>query len=109
MTTCAALTPSVLTIDPEATSQHIEASIRDAVFKRMRRRGVVVGISGGIDSSAVAALAARALGADKVIGLMLPETDSSPDSTRLAQTLADRLGIRSFVEDVTGILDAAVS
>jgi NAD+ synthase len=107
MSTCIALTRSVLTIDPEATSRHIESSIRDAVLKKMRRRGVVVGISGGIDSSVVAALAARALGADKVIGLMMPETDSSPDSTRLARTLADSLRIRSFVEDVSAMLVAA--
>jgi NAD+ synthase len=106
LTTVAALSPSVLTVDPAATARDIATSIRSGLL-RLHRRGVVVGISGGVDSSVVAALAALAVGPDRVIGLVMPETDSSPDSARLAHALAARLGIRAIVEDVTGILAAA--
>jgi NAD+ synthase len=81
--------------------------MRDIVFQRLRRRGVVVGLSGGIDSSVVAALAAKALGADRVIGLMMPEADSSPDSVSLATAVAWAFGIETRLEDISGILTAA--
>ena len=77
------------------------------VFERLRRKGVVVALSGGIDSSVAAALCARALGADRVMDLMLPEAESSPDSVRLAQLLASSLGVRAGIEDITAILQAA--
>ncbi|HEV8347119.1 MAG TPA: NAD(+) synthase [Vicinamibacterales bacterium] len=96
-----------LQIDPPAAARDIEASIRDIVLSRLRRKGVVVGLSGGVDSSVVAALSARALGAERVLGLLMPEADSSPESLRLGRMVAQQLGIRSFVEDVSGILDAA--
>jgi NAD+ synthase len=66
-----------------------------------------VGVSGGIDSSVVAFLCTRALGRDRVVLLMMPEVDSSPDSLRLGQTLAHQLGVRSFVEDISGTLKGA--
>ena len=107
MTTTVALSPSVLGIDPAATVRRIEVSIRDTVRGQLRRRGVVVGLSGGVDSSVVCALAARALGPERVVGLLMPEADSSPDSERLAQTLAAAFNVRSVVEDISGILTAA--
>jgi NAD+ synthase len=66
----------------------------------------VVGISGGIDSSVVATLCARALGCDRVLGLLMPERDSSSDALRLGLLLAKRLGIQFLVEDISGILAA---
>jgi NAD+ synthase len=107
VTTCVPFSASALAIDPPAVAADIAAAIRDIVFHRIKRRGVVVAISGGIDSSVVAALAARAVGPDRVVGLMMPEADSAPESTALARELADRLGIRSIVEDVTAVLTAA--
>ncbi len=107
MTTVAALTPAVLTIDAADVASRIEASLRDAVGGQLRRKGLVVGLSGGIDSSVVGALAARALGPERVIGLLMPELDSSPESASLATTLAESFGIRTFTEDITGILTAA--
>jgi NAD+ synthase len=98
---------AVLALDAAAEAARIERSIRDAVRQRLRRRGVVVGLSGGIDSSVVAALSARALGADHVLGLLMPEADSSPESARLASELAARFGIRTVTEDITATLDAA--
>lgn len=107
MTTTAVLSRAALQIDAAGVASRIEASIRDIVRLRLRRRGIVVGLSGGIDSSVVGALAARALGPDRVLGLLMPDADSSPDSVRLAQTLAAAFDIRRAVEDISGILIAA--
>src|SRR5947207_16018459 len=64
-------------------------------------------MSGGVDSSVVAGLAARALGPDRVVGLIMPERESSPASAELAQKVADAFLIRTVVEDVTSVLEAA--
>ncbi|MGC8784684.1 MAG: NAD(+) synthase [Armatimonadota bacterium] len=82
-----------LRIEPADVVPRLTAFIRQAV-EDFRREGVVVGLSGGIDSAVVAVLAARALGAERVLGLSLPERDSAPESKRLARQLARSLGIR---------------
>lgn len=97
----------VLKIDPLKEAQQIEAGVRELVFKRLRRKGIVVGLSGGIDSSVVATLAVRALGKDRVLGLFMPESDSSDDSLRLGQAVADSLGIKTVLEDIAPILKAS--
>ncbi len=79
--------------------------IKSDVMGRYSRRGGVIGISGGIDSSVTMALAARALGPEKLLGVMLPEKDSSPDSEEMAKRLADKFGVKSIVENITGALD----
>ncbi len=96
-----------LNLDAAAEVEKIDAFIRDGVFTKLRRKGLVIGLSGGIDSSTVAALAVRALGSDCVMGLFMPEADSSGDSLRLGQQLAEKLGIRTFKEDISGILQGA--
>ncbi|ABS25456.1 NAD(+) synthase [Anaeromyxobacter sp. Fw109-5] len=93
-------TRDVLRIDAARAAEGIEQAIRDQVLGTLRRRGAVVGMSGGIDSSVVATLCTRALGADRVLGLLMPERDSSSDALRLGRSLADHLGIRHLVEDV---------
>jgi NAD+ synthase len=98
---------AALNIDPASVTAQIDSAIRDCVFGQFRRKGTVVAISGGVDSSVVAALCARALGKDRVLGLLLPEAESSPDSARLAQLLAAAIGIRTQTEDITAILNAA--
>jgi len=102
-----AFSADVLNIDAAAVSAGIENEIRDIVLQRLNRKGVVVALSGGIDSSVVAALCLKALGTARVLGLMLPEADSSPESLRLANLLAQSLSIRTHVEDIAGILTAA--
>ncbi|HTJ43284.1 MAG TPA: NAD(+) synthase [Kofleriaceae bacterium] len=72
-----------------------------------KRRGLVVGLSGGIDSSVVASLAVRALGADRVFGLFMNEGESADDTARLSKLIADHLGIATANEDISPILDAA--
>jgi NAD+ synthase len=99
--------PDVLKMDAAAIAADLEGKIRDIVLGRLNCKGVVIAISGGVDSSVVAALCVKALGTARVLGLMLPESDSSPDSLRLANLLALSLGLRTQVEDIAGILIAA--
>lgn len=79
--------------------------IRDAV-ETSGTEGVVVGLSGGIDSSLAAALAARALGPGKVHGFLLPYRTSSPESERHARAVAEHLGIPHRVIDISPMVDA---
>jgi NAD+ synthase len=90
----------VLRIDAPAVAQEIEQAIRDQVFGTLRRRGAVVGISGGIDSSVVSTLCVRALGKDKVLGIFMPERDTSDDALRLGKLLAEGLGIEAVIENI---------
>lgn len=101
----AAFDRDILKLDPQKEVQNLSGFLRDMVLMYLRRHGAVVGISGGIDSSVVAALCAKALGPKKVIGVILPEKESSSDSARLACDLADRLGIETRTEDITGALE----
>src|SRR5688572_27217775 len=94
----------LLAVDPEREVYRIADSIREQVFHTLRRRGAVLGLSGGLDSSVCAAICVRALGADRVLGLLMPERDSSKDSSILGQLVADRLGIRTILEDMTPVL-----
>jgi NAD+ synthase len=96
----------VLSIDPAAVSESIEEAIREQVRATLKRRGAVVGLSGGIDSSVVAALCTRALGKERVLGLLMPERDSSEDSMRLGRMIAAHLGIGYEVEDLGPALAA---
>jgi NAD+ synthase len=94
----------VLDIDAPRVAEEIERSIRDQVLGTLKRRGAVVGMSGGIDSSVVATLCMRALGKERVLGLLMPERDSSVDALRLGRCLAEHLGIRHQVEDIAPAL-----
>jgi NAD+ synthase len=107
MTSEAAFSPNVLRIDPAQVADGIRSSVRAQVHDVLRRRGVVVGISGGVDSSVVASLCVGALGAESVLGLFMPEEDSDPESARLARLVADGLGIQTVLEDIAPILRAA--
>ncbi|MAE94440.1 MAG: NAD(+) synthase [Deltaproteobacteria bacterium] len=97
----------VLDIDCREATEQIEASIKTTVLKRFRKRGAVVGISGGIDSSVVATLCVRALGAEQVCLLLMPEGESasSDESTKLGRLLAESLGIEARLEDITSVLE----
>ena len=96
-----------LKIDTKYEIEKVAKTIHHQVKVVLRKKGIVVAVSGGVDSSVCAALCARALGKDNVLALSLPERDSSSDSIRLGQQIADALGIRLHVEDITNILQGA--
>lgn len=84
----------------------IVEKLRNDVTKTLQRRGAVIGISGGIDSSVCLALSAKAFGSQKVTAIMLPEQDSSKDSKMLAEKLAAKFEvIDTLVEDITKVLE----
>lgn len=107
MSPCSAISPDILQIDAAHETEHIVARIREIVFNQLKRKGAVIGFSGGIDSSVVAFLCVRALGKERVLALFTPEADSSPDSLRLGSMVAERLAVRSVLEDVSPILKGA--
>ena len=98
---------NVLAIDAENTANTTCEWIRATVLGALHRRGAVLGLSGGIDSSVCAALCVRALGPPKVLGLFMPERDSASDSLRLGRIVAESLGISSELEAIGPALEAA--
>lgn len=101
-----ALIKQLLPLDHDAEITRTTEKIRELMRQHLRRRGLVVAMSGGIDSSVCAALAVKALGPDKVFGLLMPERDSSSDSVVKGKLLAEHLGIRYTVEDIAPTLEA---
>ena len=96
-----------LRLDAEVEIARIGDWMMETLRTPLRRRGVVVGLSGGIDSSVTAALAVRALGKDRVFGLFMPEDESDPQSLALGRELAQTLGVATVVETIGPILAAA--
>lgn len=95
----------MLDLDPGKETNRIVAALRENAVNVMRRRGAVLGISGGVDSTVVLALCVRAFGADNVLAIMMPERESSPDSEGLAREAARQMGITPILEDITPALD----
>jgi len=95
-----------LVLDAEDAANTITEAIRRQVLQQLRRKGAVVGLSGGIDSSTAAALCVRALGPERVLGVLMPERDSAGDTLELSRLAAESLGIETVLEDITEILDA---
>ena len=99
------LDASVLEMDNDRVIETISTRLRSILSKDVGRRGFVCAMSGGIDSSVSSALCVKALGKDKVYGLMLPERDSSGFSTARGRQLAEHLGIRHEVFDIAAALE----
>jgi len=104
--TSAGLGPHVLALDHGAETTRICDWMVATVATTLRRRGVIIAISGGIDSSVCAALAVRAFGAKKVYGLLLPEQDSSSSSADRGRMVAESLGIEHELFDIAPALRA---
>lgn len=102
-----ALTPSVLDIDAAAVAEALVSGTRTAVFETLGRKGISLGVSGGIDSATVLMLAARAVGPENVVALAMPERESSGASLELAKELCEVAGVELIVEDITSTLEAA--
>ncbi|GAB6146292.1 NAD(+) synthase [Desulfocicer niacini] len=96
----------LLQFDKSKEVQKIVDGIRLHLRKNLKRRGLVVAVSGGIDSSVSAALSAMAVGPEKVLGLLLPERDSSGESSRLGNMLLKHLGIDSLEINISATLEA---
>lgn len=97
---------NVLNLNYEAEADRICQRLRELTGRVLHRRGLIVAISGGIDSSVCAALAVRALGAQRVHCLILPEHDSNDDSAVRARLLAEHLGVEVETFDIAPTLEA---
>jgi NAD+ synthase len=98
------LSQAMLELDADQEIQSLCEILRHQVGRIFRKRGVVVALSGGIDSSVVAALCVEAFGKDRVFGLLMPEQDSASDTMELSRLVAEHLGIAYEVEVITPIL-----
>jgi len=96
--------PEQLRLDPGQATHAIAEALRQQVSTVLRRSGLVVAMSGGIDSSVCAALAVQAVGPKRVVGLALPERESGGESLTMAKELATKLGIELLVEDISATL-----
>ncbi len=96
----------VLAIDFDKEVERITGRMREILSGELHRRGFVIAMSGGIDSSVCAALAVKALGPKKVFGLLMPEQDSSSTSGDLGKLLAEHLGIEYTVDNIAPALEA---
>jgi NAD+ synthase len=99
-------TKDVLRIDPVKEVARIGQQLRRYLKNKLKRRGVVIGLSGGIDSSVTAAIAAKELGAGRILALLMPENHSDVETLELSKMMADHLGIAKIEEDISQILEA---
>ena len=100
------LTPDALRLDAAKAVDEIAERLRETTYRDLRRRGAVVGLSGGVDSSLVAFLCARAFGPERTLGVLMPEGESAPDTLDLSRISAEAAGVETVVEDITPILEA---
>jgi NAD+ synthase len=101
-----AFSKDILIIDDiNAEAESIIRKLKEDILIQLKRKGAVIGISGGIDSSVCLALTVRALGPDKVVALMLPEKDSNTESRKLALKLASELGVQTIEENISAALE----
>ena len=97
---------AILDIAPSSEISRISDFIREMTFKKFKRKGAVIGLSGGIDSAVVAELCVRALGKENVLGLFLPEKESNPISLEYGQKQAQKMDIESIAVDITEYLES---
>jgi NAD+ synthase len=95
-----------LNICCESEIENSTRQLQKKIVEKFRKRGFVLGLSGGIDSSVVAAICVRAAGKERVLGLLMPEKESSPDTLVLSNLIADSLEIQTLHIDITSILEA---
>jgi len=96
----------VLDLDLDSDLDRITSAIKKQTLEILNKLGIVIAVSGGVDSSLTAALAVKALGIKRVVVLCLPERESNPESSQLGKLLANHLGVQIIVEDISPVLDA---
>jgi NAD+ synthase len=101
-----AFSTEVLKLDCAKETEKITHKLREIVLKRFKKRGTVVGLSGGIDSSVVGALCVRAFGNNNVLGLLMPEKESAPETYELSQLISKHLEIRTITKDISDVLES---
>ena len=97
---------ALLNLDYDQVVEKAVKTIRSILRNDLKRKGLVIAVSGGIDSSTVAALCTAAVGKDRVFNLLLPEQDSSPETYRLSRMVPEHLGVEYIEENITPILQA---
>lgn len=88
-------------LNAKAETERLSTALKETVAFKLKKRGAVVGVSGGIDSSVVLALCAKTFDPNKVLAVMMPERDSSPESKELATLLCEKFEVPYVVEDIT--------
>ncbi len=96
----------ILKLDSEKEVEKISNRLKQIMAKQLKRRGLVIGLSGGIDSSVTAALSVKSLGTDRVLALQMPERHSAEETLQLSGIVADHFGIEKIHEDISKILEA---
>jgi len=94
----------LINIDPEKTSGKIVKIMQKIVLNDLQKRGSVIGVSGGLDSSVCLALSIKAFRAKKVVGISMPEIESNPESLDMAQKLCHKFGVEFIIEDISEAL-----
>ncbi len=98
-------TKDSILIDAKAETDRLIKELKEKVAFKLKKRGAVIGVSGGIDSSVVLALCAKTFGPGKVLAVMMPEKDSSPESKKLATLLCEKFNVPFVLEDLTDAIN----
>ena len=101
-----AFNKDVLNLDCEKETARITNKLRELLKQELKRRGFVVAISGGIDSSVTATLCVRAVGKERVFTLQMPEKHSASETASLSSTLAAHLGTETMLTNISSILES---
>ena len=91
----------------DSVVQHLQNFIHEQVYDNFRKRGIVIGISGGIDSAVAIKLCCDAIGKENVLAIILPEKESNPQSQEFAKKYCEKLGVKYEIDDITSILDSS--
>ena len=91
----------------DSVVQHLQNFIHEQVYDNFRKRGIVIGISGGIDSAVAIKLCYDAIGKENVLAIILPEKESNPQSQEFAKKYCEKLGVKYEIDDITSILDSS--
>jgi len=106
MNNIAEMKKNFLDLDCEAETNKITSELQYVISKKLKRRGAVIGLSGGIDSSVTVGLCQKAMGENRVLALLMPELHSSEDTLDLSRMVADNFGVQVIYEDITQILES---